>query len=168
MQGLEAKLLVAYDKTSTENKSWLTPYTLMGRARDQVSGNFVELNTLPGITRNTLRQSFSQNNRKVFQPSISYTGRFNDHAVTGLVLYEWSRYNNSLFSTGASNFPLTQLHEINFGGTGTNDIIMPTGSSGVDSRAGYVGRINYSFKDRYLLEVATRYDASVNFPAAYR
>ncbi len=168
VQGLEAKLLVAYDKTSTENKSWLTPYTLMGRARDQVSGNFVELNTLPGITRNTLRQSFSQNNRKVFQPSISYTGRFNDHAVTGLVLYEWSRYNNSLFSTGASNFPLTQLHEINFGGTGTNDIIMPTGSSGVDSRAGYVGRINYSFKDRYLLEVATRYDASVNFPAAYR
>jgi TonB-linked SusC/RagA family outer membrane protein len=163
VKGLDLKLLAAYDKTTNENKSWLTPYTLMGRNRDQVSGDFVELSTLPGITRNTLRQSFSQNNRKVFQPSINYTGKFNDHSITGLLLYEWSRYNNNLFSTGASNFILTELKDINFGSTAQNDLILPTGSSGVDSRAGYVGRINYGYKDRYLLEVATRYDASVNF-----
>ena len=168
VKGLQLKLLTAYDKTATENKSWLTPYSVMGRARDQVSGNYTMLNTLPGITRTTLRQSFSQNNRKVFQPSISYNGKFKDHAVTGLVLYEWSRYNRSVFSTGASDFALTELHEIDFGSTAPASIILPTGSSGVDSRAGYVGRINYSYKDRYLLEVATRYDASVNFPKEYR
>lgn len=163
VKGLDLKLLAAYDKTTNENKSWLTPYTLMGRNRDQVSGDYVELSTLPGITRNTLRQSFSQNNRKVFQPSINYTGKFNDHSVTGLLLYEWSRYNNNVFSTGASNFALTEIKDIDFGSTAQNDLILPTGSSGVDSRAGYVGRINYGYKDRYLLEVATRYDASVNF-----
>lgn len=168
VKGLDLKLMAAYDKTSNENKSWITPYTLMGRNRDQVSGDFVALNTLPGITRNTLRQSFSQNNRKVFQPSISYTGRFNDHAVTGLLLYEWSRYNNSVFSTGASGFILTEIHDINYGSKETQYWVAPTGGSGVDSRAGYVGRINYSFKDRYLLEVATRKDASVNFPEDQR
>lgn len=168
VKGLDLKLLTAYDKTATENKSWLTPYTLMGRARDQVSGDYTVINTLPGITRTTLRQSYSQFNRKVFQPSISYNGKFGDHAVTGLLLYEWSRSNNNVFSTGASNFPLTDLHEISYGSSDPKDWITPTGSSGVDARAGYVGRVNYGYKDKYLFELATRYDASVNFPEENR
>lgn len=169
VEGLEVKLLTAYDKTMTENKSWLTPYTLMGRARDQVSGNYTELKTLPGITRTTLRQSSSQSNRRTFQPSISYSNKFGDHAITVLALYEWSQQKSSLFSTGASNFPLTDLHDINYGSTATADLIAPTGSSSIDdSRAGYVGRINYSYKDKYLVELAARYDASVNFLPANR
>ena len=169
VKGLEVKLLTAYDKTMTENKSWLTPYTLMGRARDQVSGNYTELKTLPGITRTTLRQSSSQSNRRTFQPSISYSNKFGDHAITVLALYEWSQQKSSLFSTGASNFPLTDLQDINYGSTATVDLIAPTGSSSIDdSRAGYVGRINYSYKDKYLVELAARYDASVNFLPANR
>lgn len=169
VKGLEVKLLTAYDKTSTENKSWLTPYTVMGRARDQVSGDYVTITTLPGITRTTLRQSYSQSNRKTFQPSISYNARFGDHNITALALYEWSQQQSNVFSTGASNFPLTDLHEIDYGSPATADMISPTGSSKIDdSRAGYVGRINYSYKDRYMVELATRYDASVNFPAYNR
>ena len=168
IKGLEAKLMTAYDKTGNEAKSWLTPYTLMGRNRDQVTGDYVELNTLPGITRTTLRQSYSQNNRKTFQPSITYNNSFGDHSIQALALYEWSQYKNNVFSTGASNFPLTDLHEIDFGSPATEDMIAPTGSSGLDSRAGYVGRINYGFKEKYLLELATRVDASINFPTDNR
>ncbi len=164
VKGLEMKLLTAYDKTSTENKSWITPYTLMGRARDQVSGDFIPVNTLPGITRNTLRQSYLQNNRKTFQPSITYVNTFGDHSVSVLALYEWSQQKNSRFSTGASNFALTDLHEIDYGSKANEYLIAPTGGSGIgDSRAGYVGRLNYSYKDRYLFEIATRFDAHVNF-----
>ncbi|MCW3092933.1 MAG: TonB-dependent receptor [Ferruginibacter sp.] len=169
VKGLEVKLLTAYDKTMTENKSWLTPYTVMGRARDQVLGNYTEIKTLPGITRTTLRQSSTQNNRRTFQPSINYNNKFGDHAINALVLYEWSQQKSSLFSTGASNFPLTDLQDINYGSTATLDLIAPTGSSAIDdSRAGYVGRVNYSYKDKYLLEIAARYDASVNFLPANR
>ncbi|MFD2885585.1 SusC/RagA family TonB-linked outer membrane protein [Chitinophaga cymbidii] len=169
VDGLEVKLLTAYDKTTNENKGWTTPYSLMGRARDQVSGDYVLLTTVPGITKTTLRQSFSQNNRRTFQPSITYNHTFNkDHEVSVLALYEWSQYNSNLFSTGAANFPLTDIHEINFGSSATEDFISPTGSSGLDSRAGYVGRINYAYKGKYLFEVATRYDASINFAPEYR
>lgn len=169
VKGLELKLLTAYDKSSTENKSWLTPYTLMGRSRDQVSGNYTEINTLPGITRTTLRQSYSQYNRKTFQPSISYSNQFGDHTVNALVLYEWSQRKSNVFSTGASNFALTDLQEIDYGSKATEYQIAPTGSSSIDdSRAGMVARINYSFKDKYLLELASRYDASVNFLPANR
>lgn len=168
VKGLEAKLLAGYDKTATENKSWLTPYTLMGRGRDQTTGDFVALNTLPGITKTTLRQSYSQNYRKTFQPSITYAQTFGDHEVNVLALYEFRQGTNSVFSAGASNFPLTDIHEINYGGQGPLDIVAPTGSSSLESRGGYVGRINYAYKGKYLVELATRYDASVNFDPKYR
>ncbi len=169
VKGLEAKLLTAYDKSSTENKSWLTPYTVMGRGRDQISGDYTPINTLPGITRTTLRQSYSQYARKTFQPSITYNNSFGDHTISMLALYEWSQQTSNVFSTGASNFSLTDLHEIDYGSKATEYQIAPTGSSRVDdSRAGYVARLNYSFKDRYLLEVATRFDASVDFIKANR
>ncbi len=168
VQGLELKVLAAYDKTGTENKSWLTPYRLMGRGRDQITGDFVELTTVPGITRTTLRQSYSQAWRKTFQPSITYARTFGDHDVTVLALYEFSQGNNNVFSTGASNFPLTDIHEIDFGGKDPLDVITPTGSSNTDSRGGYVGRINYAYKGKYLAEISTRYDASIMFHPDYR
>ncbi|MFT3824359.1 MAG: TonB-dependent receptor [Chitinophagaceae bacterium] len=168
VKGLEAKLLVAYDKTSTENKGWVTPYQLMGRQRDQVTGDYTLIANPPGITKTTLRQSYNQNNRRTFQPSITYNNRFGDHSVTALALYEWSSYRTNLFSTGASNFALTDLQEIDFGSTATADFISPTGSSNVDARAGYVVRVNYGYKDKYLLEVANRWDASVKFAKANR
>ncbi len=169
VKGLELKLLTAYDKSSTENNSWLTPYTLMGRGRDQVSGNYTEINTLPGITRTTLRQSYSQYNRKTFQPSITYSKQLGDHTINALVLYEWSQQKSNVFSTGASNFALTDLHEIDYGSKATEYQIAPTGSSNIDdSRAGLVARINYGYKDKYLLEIASRYDGSVTFLPANR
>ncbi|WP_173003064.1 TonB-dependent receptor [Chitinophaga sp. SYP-B3965] len=168
VKGLEAKVLAAYDKTSTENKSWLTPYTLMGRNRDQTTGDFTPINSLPGITRTTLRQSYVQSFRKTFQPSITYNQTFGDHEVSALALYEFGQGRNNLFSAGASNFPLTDIHEINYGGQGALDVIAPTGSSNLDSRAGYVARINYAYKGKYLVELATRYDASINFHPDYR
>lgn len=164
VRGLEMKLLTAYDKSSTENKGWLTPYTMMGRNRDQTTGNLVAIHTEPGISRTTLRQSYSQYNRKTFQPSITYNKEFGDHKVSALALYEWSQQSSNVFSTGASNFALTDLQEIDFGSPATEDQISPTGSSRVDdSRAGYVLRLNYGFNEKYLFEIATRYDASIKF-----
>jgi TonB-linked SusC/RagA family outer membrane protein len=163
VKGLEGKLLVAYDKSQTENKGWLTPYKLMGRTRDQVTGDYTEIANPPGITKNSLRQSYSQNNRQTFQPSLTYSNNFGDHSVQGLLLYEWSQYKTNVFSTGASNFPITDIQEINYGSTATQDFISPTGSSTITRRAGVVGRINYAFKQKYLFEVANRWDASVKF-----
>ncbi|MGV3766376.1 MAG: SusC/RagA family TonB-linked outer membrane protein [Chitinophagaceae bacterium] len=169
VEGLTAKVMVAYDKTGTEGKSWLTPYTVMGRARDQVTGDFTTINTLPGITRNTIRQSFSQNNRRTFQPSLTFNRNFGDHSVSALALYEWSQAKSNVFSAGASNLALTDLQEIDFGSEDPLYFISPTGSSSInDSRAGYVARVNYGFQQKYLFEVAMRRDASVAFNKDFR
>src|SRR5690606_25049824 len=61
------------------------------------------------------------------------------------------------------------IHEIDYGSTADEDRISPTGSAGlVDSRAGYVARVNYGYKKRYLIEAVSRWDASINFAPQYR
>ena len=43
-----------------------------------------------------------------------------------------------------------------------------SGSASEWALASFFGRINYSFKDRYLLEMSARYDASSRFPKSKR
>jgi TonB-linked SusC/RagA family outer membrane protein len=166
--GLKMQVMAAFDKTGNENKGWLQPYPLMGRDREQKTGSFIPLTTLPGITKTALTQSFTQNNRKTFQPSISYLKSTGDHSINVLALYEWSKYQTSSLTGGARNFALEGLHELDYGSVNPEDIVLPGGSSSINARAGYVGRINYGFKEKYLLELASRYDASVNFPSKHR
>src|SRR5690606_27189299 len=106
IEGLDLQLLTAYDKTSLEAKTWLEPYPLMGRNRDQRTGSFVELSTVPGITRTSLTQAHNQNSRITFRPYINYAKTFGLHDISVLGLYEWSKYQSGRLSGGARNFPL--------------------------------------------------------------
>ncbi|TJZ61924.1 TonB-dependent receptor [Sphingobacterium olei] len=170
VEGLEARVIASYDVAGREQKSWLTPYETMGLGRDQVTGTFLYMNTLPGITKNTLRQNYSANYRKSFQPAVSYNRTFNeDHSLGALLVYDWSQASSNIFSAGVSNLPITLIQEMDYGSVATDDQIRPTGSSGlVDSRAGYIARLNYGYKGRYLLEAVSRWDASINFAPQYR
>ncbi|MFD2555707.1 TonB-dependent receptor [Sphingobacterium tabacisoli] len=163
VDGLDLQLLTAYDKNSLEAKSWLQPYKLMGRSRDQKTGSFVELSTVPGITKTSLTQAHNQNNRITFRPYVNYSKSFGLHDLQFLGLYEWSKYKTGNLSAGARNFPLEGLHDIDYGSTSLEDIVASSGKSSVEARAGYVARLNYTFNNRYLLEAAARWDASVNF-----
>jgi TonB-linked SusC/RagA family outer membrane protein len=162
--GLLAKVQGAYDYNSDESKSWLTPYPTMGRQRDQVAGDFVAMTTLPGITKTSLRQSFAANYRSTWQASLNYNRTFGDHSIGVLGLYEYAKTHGNQFGAGASNFPISIIQEINYGSASQEDIIKSTGSSDAESaRAGFVTRLNYAFRDRYLVELVSRWDASANF-----
>ncbi|MCT1523021.1 SusC/RagA family TonB-linked outer membrane protein [Sphingobacterium hotanense] len=165
VEGLQAKVQAAYDYSNQESKTWLTPYETMGRGRDQVTGDYVALSTLPGITKSTLRQSYSADYRKTLQASMNYDKVIaTDHNLSVLALYEYSGQKGNLFSTGAANFPIDIIQEINYGSKDPLDYVMPTGSSDAEqARAGMVARVNYSYKSKYLLEAAARWDASANF-----
>ncbi|PRY51470.1 TonB-linked SusC/RagA family outer membrane protein [Arcticibacter pallidicorallinus] len=168
VEGLSGKLLTSYDKNATENKGWTTPYQLMGVGRGQTTGDYTLIASPPGITVNTLRQSYSQNNRVSMQPSLTYNKTVNDHTFNVLALYEWSRLRSNVFSTGARNFAMSDLQDIDFGSSATADFISPTGSSRIGARQGYVGRVNYGYKSKYLFEAAIRADASLSFPEENR
>src|SRR5690606_3083390 len=74
--GLTARVQGAYDFNNQESKTWTSPYETMGRSRDQVSGDFVHMSTLPGINKTTLRQGYSASYRTTLQSSLNYATRF--------------------------------------------------------------------------------------------
>lgn len=164
VKGLTAKLQGAYDYQAQEGKTWTQPYTTMMRDQEQVTGNYVAQYVVPGISKTTLRQSHSANYSRTLQGSLNYSNTFNDHSVGGLFLYEFYKGTGNVFAAGASNFPITVIHEINYGSKEDDDIIASTGSSTPEiTRAGVVAKFNYGFRDKYLFEAAARWDASSNF-----
>lgn len=161
LKGLELKLLTGYDKTTQQSKAWSEPYQLMLRTLGTNGWTWVP--TLPaGITTTSLRESVYDFTRQAFQPSIVYENKFNKHGIKALALYEYIQQNNKLLSGGSRNFVLTDIKDIDFGSVAKEDISVG-GNSSETRRGGYLGRINYDFDGRYLLELVARYDGSMNF-----
>jgi len=97
---------------------------------------------------------------------MNYARTFGAHSFSGLILYTQMKASNDLFSATRKNFPTSALDQFNVGDTGPG---MSTDfSAGIDARRGYVGRLTYSYADKYLLEANFRYDASFNFPVNKR
>lgn len=165
VEGLVAKVQAGYDLEDQQSKTYLTPYATMGRARDQVTGDFLLIPNAPGTSVPTLRQAYSVNYRKTLQGSLSYSKVFQeDHSVSALGLYEYSRTSGNSFAAGARNFPIDVIQEINYGSSDPEDVIAATGSSRAGlARAGFVTRLNYAYKEKYLAELVSRWDASANF-----
>ncbi|MBD8487274.1 TonB-dependent receptor [Echinicola sp. CAU 1574] len=94
----------------------------------------------------------------VSQLQLNYDRVFaDDHKLSVLALYERIQrkdYSNSLHSVPTNNYlPLVQFADMDR--YDDNDY--------EEARIGYVGRVNYEYKGKYLFEVAARYDASWKF-----
>jgi TonB-linked SusC/RagA family outer membrane protein len=169
VEGLVAKVQAAYDYNAQESKAWAQPYETMSRGMTQVSGDFSKQTTVPGITVTRLTQNHSASYRQNLQGSLNYNKVFNDHTIGALALYEFSKTYGNSFGAGVRNFPITLIHEMDYGSKDPEDVISPGGGSAAQTaRAGFVGRLNYAYKEKYLLEAVNRWDASANFAKQHR
>ncbi|CAL1520368.1 TonB-dependent receptor [Chitinophaga sp. MM2321] len=99
-----------------------------------------------------------------FENYLTYNKKFGkDHSFNGMLGLSWQENNMFGFNTRAENFSTDYFQE-NKLGAGSN---IP--ASGTDSRRNryafnsYFGRINYTYKDRYLLTLTGRADGSSRF-----
>ena len=103
----------------------------------------------------------------VLRPSISYNQKFGLHDVGALFLYEQTERKGNTLTGYRSDFALLDIDELPFGST-----IHPTdgnfSSSIRQGYAGYVGRFNYAYNNRYLAEFTFRYDGSYHFKKGNR
>lgn len=99
---------------------------------------------------------------------LGYTRNFNDiHKVDAFIAYEQATYKYNNVSAYRTNFLSTAIPEIFAGSSNPED--WGTGGYGDrTARQNYFGRINYSYRDKYLAEVTMRYDGSMNFPPEKR
>jgi TonB-linked SusC/RagA family outer membrane protein len=162
IDGLKAKAFVNFRDWQTHAKSFSKPYefynynyandeyTLAGAFRTKASGS----------DRITFNRQLTQ------QYSLNYDHTFNDaHHVTALAMLESIDYSQKWFSAARSEY-LTPDIEYLFAGNA--DTQKANGSASEWGRASAIGRINYSYKDRYLLETIFRADASAKFPKETR
>lgn len=114
---------------------------------------------------NNLSVTSGQGTQTTLQSLATYTNKIGEHNFTVLAGVSEEKYEDWYINAYRKDFPTSLLYEINAGSaTGMTN----GGSASAWSMRSYFGRINYSFKDRYLLEANLRADGTSRFPAAGR
>ena len=111
--------------------------------------------------KSALTHAYNDYNTTTLFLSLNYERLFGDHEIKGLLFTEVFQSKASSFSAFRTNFPEDGLDELSFGGQLQKDA---TGGSYTNARRSYVGRLNYNYKEKYLLEASLRADGSVAFP----
>lgn len=165
VKGLNFKFNAAFDKGYSLKKTYLLPYLLS--VYNTATGTFTEAyarHSQSGTA--SLNQWFAEAWQATLQPSLNYDGTFGKNAVSGLVLYEYMRKNNESMSGGRRGYPITDIMDLNYGEEVIDDLVK--GAHSMFHRAGYVGRFNYAYDGKYLLELTARMDGSQKLPSYNR
>lgn len=88
----------------------------------------------------------------------------NDHSITALIGSSHEKYNSKFMNTSIQGFPTMDLQELDLGTQ--NQAV--TGNGYTNALISYFGRVQYSFKDKYLFEANGRYDGSSKFASNNR
>ncbi|WP_185968902.1 TonB-dependent receptor [uncultured Carboxylicivirga sp.] len=97
--------------------------------------------------------------------TLNYMKTFDKHSVTamaGIVGYKYQYQNVSMEATGGAMFPDFGGLEPSFDGMASGDFI-GTGGFTTVTRFSYMGRLNYSYDDKYLVQATVRTDGSSKF-----
>ena len=111
-------------------------------------------------------QAFQRNLDRVFEWTVNYTRRWDEHSVNAVGGYSYQDFNGRGFDMNNSDFPVDGIKE-NDMGTGS---FLPDGRAGMGSwrnpwvkLAAFFGRVNYSYLDRYIVTATARYEGSSKF-----
>lgn len=177
IKGLSLKEMVSFDTTFDFVKQLSTPYytavVTLPVATFNASGDQIPVPLSYGLstdargTSTSLTESGAWSYNITTQTSLDFDRAFGDHKIHALALLE-TRENRS-HALGATGWGLDFVRQdelsyiTNQTGDGSEKIPNISGYSGHTRVAGYVGRLNYSYKDKYLLEASFRYDGSYVF-----
>lgn len=138
--------ILQYQVNTTDFNPVLTYKSGYGQG-DEVSGSF--------------SKGSSNSANWIFRPQISYYHKFGKANIGLLYLYEATKYTDSGLNATARKFITTDPIDISLGFE-----IVPTavtGSHGSSSIVSHVGRFNFDWDDKYLVEFAFRVDGSYKF-----
>lgn len=98
----------------------------------------------------------------LFESTLNYNKAIEKHLFNFLAGYTYQKYQYSHFEGNIRNFPsdVTQTHNLGLGDTEQDEL----GSNKRDNTLlSYLGRVNYSFNNKYLLTASIRADGSSRF-----
>lgn len=149
--GLKAKATVAYGYSYNHDEFF--EYTYNAFTYDRINGVY---NMVPGGgNQNPFRATQRTTNEDAFgQFQLSYNKKIGDHNISAVAAYEASK-NTYVYlyahTIPPNNYIFPQYFE-------NQDAL--TNNFNYSSRASYIGRFNYNYKEKYLVELLGRYDGS--------
>lgn len=161
IKGLSVSGRASFGKEGFTSKFYQVPILMN---RQDADGNTLEIYPFGGWNGKTaLTESYSDYNTTTLNASLNYKASFGEHDVKAIALFEQFDAKSKNFYGFRTNFPANGLDELLYGGQVQKDA---NGSSFNDGRRSFVARVDYAFKNRYLLEGSFRSDGSVAFPAS--
>ncbi len=164
VKGLSISGNAAIDKGFDFRKTWQTPWFLYSWDYQTYDANNKPVLTKGkrGFDDARLLQYSRDEITTTLYGLINYETKIaTDHTVKFLVGTESRKGNGQYFSAFRRFFPSASLDQLFAGGSAEKD---NTGSGYVNARLNYFGRVNYSYKDKYLAEFVWREDGSYIFP----
>ncbi|MEQ6120018.1 TonB-dependent receptor [Reichenbachiella sp. MALMAid0571] len=160
VKGLSVKARGNYVGDRSYEKTWTIPYSTY--YYDRVNDDYAVASTGGNYS---LSEENSREEMLTFQGFIDYEKTFSDHEIKGLLVSEIIDTRSNWFNGYKDGFISGAVDQM-FAGSSEN--MSTNGSAFEESRMSYVGRLNYVYKSRYLLEGTLRYDASSRFASDYR
>ncbi len=169
IKGLSVKGVFSYDSKSEYEKGFHVPFVYQN----------IDLNTTPYTFTDAISNQEGngapftwlqiQNRRSktfTYQGYINYKRSFGNHNISGLFVAESTEREGDWFQARRERFGL-DIDELDLG---SSDLLDSSnrGSSWTQSELGYVYRLGYTYKDKYLLEASGRYDGHYSFAPGSR
>ncbi len=168
IEGLSFVANAAIDQSFEEHKNWRTPWilyqwdkiTMNENGEPDLQGSF-KGGTAPQLTEQSWRRKGFTGNMR-----LNYVKNVQNHGFGFMAGIERQTLTEYFFSAFRNEYVTDQLPYLNFGA----DNVKKTnnGAQWDQARLNYFGRVNYAFKDRYLLEFVWRYDGSQIFDPDFR
>lgn len=144
IKGLKFRSSIGLDAFNTKNTSW-QPKVERGHYRNLQA---------------TLTDADSRGINWLIENTLSYSGVFGEHRVNAVIGQTAQKNRADNLSSTGKEFINETIQVIN--GSKSSERTS-AGAKSEYTLASYLGRVNYSFKDRYLLSMSLRRDGSSNF-----
>ena len=134
---------------TSKSRNVLTPYTIS--LKGNVMGQYP--------SEDNVSEAWAETIRNYYRVQGTYTKGIGDHNVGLLVGFQAEDNTNTSFNAAMRGFELGKDY------LGNGDMSTASAGGGASSWAlmSYYARLNYNYKERYLLEVSARYDGSSRF-----
>jgi len=166
VEGLVLELSGAIDYHTRFTKSWQTPWELyyMVDPTNQLPDGSYEIE--PAVRSPFTDPRLTQRQRQVLNTNltaiIKYDHTFgSDHTLGALVGVTKEQFSGTDWEAFRRNYITAALPQLFVGGTDNQNV---DGSGYERARLGYYGRVQYDYRQKYLVEFIWRYDGSYIFP----
>lgn len=168
LKGLSFKFMGAYDIFHQFAKTLSIPFKTALAALPSTSTQEITYGlTADNGGNTTLVESAYRSTSVITQSSVAFDRTFGKHKVNALLLGETRNFFDNKLGVVGYGLDFLQLPELdkitNKSGDGSPKYAVPSGGSSRSRVIGLVGRLNYAYDEKYLVEFSLRRDGSYLF-----